>query len=237
MGKIFNPGVVVSVGNQKGGVGKTVITSLIANYIHKHYTKKGIKIAVVDSDDLQASLTTLREMESNEMSEKEKEKLYQLVKISSNDVPSQIEILREEYDIILIDLPGNLKQAGVIAVYHLIDVLFIPSQTSSLDIDSTLKFINLYKEVIKTRKEKANLNTNVYGIFSRVDIQNKDFKNLYGQKEELPIKFLDNFIPESKVTFQRNVSTIESYENSKREEFSDLCEEMIGCITKYVTER
>lgn len=236
MGKIFNPGIIVSIGNQKGGVGKSVITSLAANYFHKYYGKKKLNIAVVDADDLQASLSTLREVEIKDMSEKEKSKLYQLVKISSFDVPSQIEILQEEFDIIFIDLPGNLKQPGVITVYFLVDILFVPSQASSFDIDSTWKFLELYKDVIKTREEN-NLKTDIFGIFSRVDPQNKDFKLLYSQKDQLPIPFLDGYVPESKVTFQRNVSTTDTYESNRHEEFSDLCEEMLQCITQYANKK
>lgn len=232
MGKTIETGIIASFGNQKGGVGKTVITSLVANYIHNNYKK--LKIVVIDADDLQSSLYSLRQKEIENLSEKEKKSLYRLLKIGSKDLPSQIEILQEEYDIIFVDLPGNLKQPGVITAYYLIDLLFIPSQASSFDLDSTMKFISLYNEVLEERKA-ANAKTKLYGIFSRVDPQNRDFKNLYANKDNFEIPFLNNYIPESKVAFQRNVSTIETYENN-RQDYTDICEEVISLILKFASD-
>lgn len=231
MGKIINPGVVIAIGNQKGGVGKSVITSLEANYLNKYH--KNLKTVVVDADDLQSSLYTIRERDIQDLDEKEKKNLYRLVKISSNDVQSHIETLQEEYDIIFLDLPGNLKQPGVITAYYLVDILFIPTQASALDIDSTIKFINLYKEVVDVRK-KLNRNTGIFGIFSRVNSQNKDFKTLYANRNSYPIEFLDSYVPESEVTFQRYVNTVNTYQNARYEEYDDVCEEILGKILNYI---
>ncbi len=231
MGKFINPGIVVSVANQKGGVGKSVITSIIANYIHNNYKSK-IKEIVADSDDFQSSLYGIRQRELETAGEKEKEKLYRLVQISSSDIPEQIGVLQEEYDIVFIDLPGNLKQPGVITAFHFVDVVIAPTQSSPLDIDSTLKFHNLYNEIIDYRK-KLGVSTDFHALFSRVDPQNKDFKTLYENKEDLQIKFLDNYVPESKVAFQRNVSTVNSYENKKYDDYRELCEEILTIILTY----
>lgn len=231
MGKIINPGIVVSFANQKGGVGKSVITSIVANYIHNNYANK-IKEVVADADDLQASLYTIRQNELENIEESREGKLYRLIQISSNDIPDQIDLLQEEFDIIFFDLPGNLKQPGVITAYHFVDVIISPTQSSPLDIDSTIKFYNLYSEIIEDRKN-LGLTTDFYAVFSRVDPQNKDFKALYENKDQLQIKFLDNYIPESKVAFQRNVSTLNTYENKKYDDYSKLCEEILTIILTF----
>lgn len=231
MGKVIEQGIVVSIGNQKGGVGKSVITSLVANYIHQQWGDN-IKIVVVDCDDLQASLHKLRERDLELQNDNEVDN-YRLLQISSEDFPKQVEFLIDEYDIILVDLPGNLKQPGVIQCYYLVDVLITPTQTSSLDIQSTLDFVEMYKKTIIPVREEENLKTAIYGLFSRVDVQNVDFKETNSEetRKSLPIEFLQNFVPESKVAFQRNVSTITTYENVKYKNYQELCEEILNKIT------
>ena len=231
MGKVFEQGIVVSIGNQKGGVGKSVITSLVANYIHQEWGEK-LKIIVVDCDDLQGSLIKLRERDLLAQNG-EDDKNYRLLQISSMDLPSNIEFLTEEYDIIFLDLPGNLKQPGVLKCYTWVDVLIVPTQTSSLDLQSTIDFANMYKNEIISEREKLNIKTAIYGLFSRVDVQNIDYKEYNSEKsrEILPIEFLQNCVPESKVAFQRNVSTIETYSNNKYNNYEDLCEEVLNKIT------
>jgi cellulose biosynthesis protein BcsQ len=231
MGKVFEQGIVVSIGNQKGGVGKSVITSLVANYIHQEWGKK-LKIIVVDCDDLQGSLIKLRERDLLAQNG-EDDRNYRLLQISSLDLPFSIEFLMEEYDIIFLDLPGNLKQPGVLKCYTWVDVLIVPTQTSSLDLQSTIDFANMYKNEIISEREKLNIKTAIYGLFSRVDVQNVDYKEYNSEKsrEILPIEFLQNFVPESKVAFQRNVSTIETYTNNRYNNYEDLCEEILGKIT------
>lgn len=231
MGQIIEQGIVVSIGNQKGGVGKSVITSLVANYIHQVWGKK-LKIVVVDCDDLQSSLYKLRERDL-ELPFDTKTENYRLLQISSEDFPKQTELLIDEYDIVFVDLPGNLKQSGVMSCYNMVDVLITPTQTSSLDLQSTFDFVKMYKETIVPTRDKYDLKTVICGLFSRVDVQNIEFKELNseGARKVLPIEFLQNYVPESKVAFQRNVSTINAYENSKYFNYQDLCEEILAKIT------
>jgi ATPases involved in chromosome partitioning len=227
-------GKVVSIGNQKGGVGKSTITSLVANYLHNNYPD--IKILVVDADDYQNSLIQIRNAEIQAYSESnpnfDENELYQLVKINSADYPDQDESLRNEYDIIFIDFPGNLKQDGVLTTYHLIDHLFIPTGTSKMDIDSTFEFAGYFKDQVANERKKCGLNTTIYGFFNRVVKNNLDFKQLYEAKQEFPISFMENFITESPVTFQRFVSTIEVYQNSAHNNYEDFCKELLTIIYK-----
>jgi len=229
MGKIIENGIVVSVGNQKGGVGKSVITSFIANYIHQTKQQTGLEIAVIDGDDLQGSLINLR---NEELKENPSDNYYRLVQISSIDIPSQIDLLKEEFDIIFIDLPGNLKQDGVLNCYLLVDVIFIPTQTSQLDLQSTFDFVKLYKNEIVSLRDEEGEKTKIFGFFNRVRTQNKEFKFFQDEqtKANLPIEFMENSIPDAPAIFQRNVSTVNVYKNNKYNDYQDFAEEMIDKI-------
>ena len=60
MGKIL-PGLVVSFVSQKGGSGKTTLTTLFANYLQSTSKKTNLKIAVIDCDNEQNSLYNMRQ--------------------------------------------------------------------------------------------------------------------------------------------------------------------------------
>lgn len=52
--------IFISIANQKGGVGKSTLTTIIANLLHFEY---GYTVAVVDCDSPQASTADLRDFE------------------------------------------------------------------------------------------------------------------------------------------------------------------------------
>ncbi len=211
-------GKIVAIGNQKGGVGKSTITSFIANYLHNE--RKDFKILVVDADDLQNSLYKIRyeELENaKELDPQAEEKCYQLIRMDSKELANNLEVLKEEYDLIFIDLPGNLKQDGVVSVYFFLDVLLIPTQTSKLDLDSTADFLNFYTKTVVSKRESLGFKTKYSLFFNRVNEQNKDFKEIYNNREKLGLPIMENFITESIPTFQRRVSTMYKYESASKD--------------------
>ncbi len=227
-------GKVVAIGNQKGGVGKSTISSLMVNFIHNKYPE--YKVLLVDADDFQKTLFKIREQELIPLSEEkefDEEKLYRIICLNSVDFPKKVKIYRDEYDFIFIDLPGNLKQAGVADSYGNVDHLFIPTQSSKVDIDSTLDFIDFVNQKLIPFREKAGLKTTVYGFFNRVVAKNKDFRELYlASGDAFKVPFLENFIPESAVTFQRYISTVYSYENSSYGGYEEFCNEVLSKMLK-----
>ena len=58
--------IVVAFSNQKGGVGKSTLTVLLASYL---YYEKGIKVAIMDCDSPQHSLVGERNRELKTVSE------------------------------------------------------------------------------------------------------------------------------------------------------------------------
>ena len=53
--------IFVAFATQKGGIGKSTVTALAANYLHN---VKGYNVAVIDCDDPQHSIHGLRERET-----------------------------------------------------------------------------------------------------------------------------------------------------------------------------
>lgn len=245
MGKTLKDGIVISFVNQKGGVGKSTIASIFANYLFAEGETENMKlnIAVIDADDLQQTLYRKREREKESLKTlieqtldaelkkqyKNLEDAYRVISISSQDIPNQIERLKKEFDIILIDLPGNMKQEGVITAYFLIDIMMIPFQPNEFDIDSTIQFYNLLMNDVIEGRKKNGLQTTVAGILNRVNPSTKEFKDLYENKEHFPFPVLNNYIKESKVAYQRNINTLgESYNQNK-----EICDEILQLILNH----
>lgn len=216
-------GKVICIGNQKGGVGKSTITSMLANYLHKH---SDVKILVVDADDLQQTLTKLRNTELNGNGEKGRS-AYNIETIYAVDFESNIKSWRANYDLIFVDVPGDLKHAGVGKIYANIDYLFIPTSSSTFDISSTIEFIEFVNNVFKG----FNKNLVAYGFFNKVKPQTVDFKELYRSKDMFSLPFLENFVPDH-VNLQREASTLDTYENANTGEYDKFCKEIISIIIK-----
>lgn len=221
-------GKVICFGNQKGGVGKSTITSMVANYMFKYYPKK--RLLVVDADDLQQTLSKLRQQEMD-MEEGKRNKGYNIESIYAVDFEENLAFWKSNFDYIFVDLPGNLKQAGVGTIYGYVDVLLIPTGTSVMDINSTVEFATFANKILKNMKQKKNEFMEIRGFFNRIKIQSKDFKELYEARNNFPVKFLENYVPET-VNIQRYASTLQTYENSSQGEYQDFCKEVIDLITK-----
>ena len=119
---------------------------------------EGLAVAVVDIDDMQNTIGRLRENETSEDGDKENE--YQVINISSSEFINQLDFLKDSFDIILVDFPGNLKQNGVIEALHFIDVIVIPFEPNNTDLSATLYFYNnIYKDILSARRKLGQKTT------------------------------------------------------------------------------
>jgi len=218
---------LISVGSLKGGVGKSTITSLIANYIHLKTDKT---ICVVDCDDRQKTLSFLRQTDLD--SGFEEDDLYDLIPaLDPKKFPKiYIDALKGNYDYVLVDLPGNTRQNGVVACYVMVDSLFIPTSSSMIDIHSLTEFLDDYNEIIDQRKA-SGFGTFVCGFFNKIDTRMNSFKEIYRARNLMRIPFMKSFIPEKKSLFADNVSTAKAYKDKKNSIYlTEFCEEMFELI-------
>lgn len=229
MGKKL-PGITIAFENPKGGVGKSTLTALFAGYVHA-MGENNIKIGVVDIDDMQNTMGRLRQSESDETENMKDE--YEVMNISSSEFINQLDFLKENFDIILVDFPGNLKQNGVIETLHFIDIVIMPFEPNNTDLSATLYFYeNVYKNIIKARKDNG-MKTTVRGVMNRVLPNVLEFKEILKNKENLPFQLMDSYIKDSRVDYQRNLSTLSTNYHHPCDQF---CEEVIELINKHIEE-
>ena len=196
----------VAIATQKGGIGKSTITMLLANYLHNI---GGKNVGVVDCDDPQHSISDAREREllliKNNDADKEAAKdvfrktgkrIFPVVATNPVDALDQAEILIEDenLDIVLFDLPGTIRSKGVLSTLSQMDYIFVPISADRLVLESALQFV-------------ANFKDNLCLFWTMVDGREKtDIYNLYDEViGELGISVLNTRIPDSK-RFRRDFS-------------------------------
>lgn len=158
--------LLVAVASQKGGVGKSVFTVLLASVLHY---RKGLRVAVVDCDYPQHSIALMRErdMESVMKNDDLKVSLYRqherirkpAYPVIKSDPEKAVEDLHrymdekgETFDIVLFDLPGTLRSEGVVYTVAAMDYIFVPLKADNIVMQSSLQFTKALEEELVARK-------------------------------------------------------------------------------------
>ncbi len=143
----------ISICNQKGGVGKSTFTVLLASYLHYIV---GHDVLVVDCDYPQWSVHAQRERELSLIEHDDYHKLllvrqfkatgrklWPVLKCMPPEAPEEVErLLQSGYHprIILYDLPGTVNTEGVIRLLASLDAVFVPMKADKVVMESTLSF-------------------------------------------------------------------------------------------------
>lgn len=230
MGKKL-PGVIISFENPKGGVGKSTLTALFAGYLYSMAKDSELEIGVVDIDDMQNTLGKLRTNEIEESDAQNEE--YKVMSISSSEFIDQLDFLKECFDIIIVDFPGNLKQIGVVEALHFVDILIMPFTPNKIELDHTITFYKDVYEPIMNTRSKAGGKTIVRGVLNRVMANTVEFKAMIANKDNLPFKLLNNYIKDSRVDYQRYITTLM---NDYRHTSDEFCEEVLELVNEFIHE-
>ncbi|WP_345951250.1 ParA family protein [Mucilaginibacter sp. PAMB04274] len=132
--------MVVIIGNQKGGAGKSTLTLLLANYLTLS-KKKGV---IVLDLDYQQSIS--QKYEKAKMLENEEP--YQVIPAGLDHFPDMAEVLLTTEDkIILIDLPGKLDDDGLIPIFKAADLVLCPFAYDEMSFESTIFFSIVLRKI------------------------------------------------------------------------------------------
>ena len=207
----------VAFATQKGGIGKTALTVLVAGYLHY---RLGYPLAVIDCDFPQYSLYEMRERDSRAVLENEYLKraayeqmrqpgraAYPVLKCRVEQAPDTARDLATEnrYDLLFFDLPGTVNSTGVLNTLVNMDYVFSPIAADRVVMESTLRFASrLNDTLIATGK------TNIKGLYLLWNmVDGREKSELYKVYEqvigELGLKVLKTFLPDSK-RFRRELT-------------------------------
>lgn len=201
----------IAFSTQKGGVGKSTFTVLLASYLHY---LDGLNVAVIDCDYPQCSVYEMRKREIRQL---ETNLHYQSKAIALFDslgkqtypivcakpeegIVKAREFLANEptdYDVVFFDLPGTINNDGVISTFMSMDYVFVPMAPSRMSMESTLSFIIPVNELLK---EQQYLNLKAIHLFwNRVDgrIKKEWFEHYGGVIRQFGLPLMQTIIPQS----------------------------------------
>ncbi|MEJ2881046.1 ParA family protein [Pedobacter sp. GR22-6] len=125
--------MVILIGNQKGGAGKSTLTLLLANYLSLVRRRK---LTVLDMDYQQSIVTKYEKAKVLENPEP-----YEVIPCDLKHFTVLLEaIRRRKGELVLIDLPGKMDDDGLIPVFLSADLILCPFNYDEFSVDSTLLF-------------------------------------------------------------------------------------------------
>ncbi|MDY5630902.1 MAG: ParA family protein [Bacteroidaceae bacterium] len=207
--KAFRMNKIIIFGNQKGGVGKTTLCTMFANYL----ADRDVPVAVIDCDGQQ----TIHEKRIGDTKLfADNQPRYSITPFSVSDAESVNALMNnvsKAEGVILFDAPGNLAQQGLVPLFAKSDYIVCPYQFELTSINSTVTFVNFInkiKERLKVKQEAAQL------IFvpNRYD-QRKGLKNeleLWNKTEEIFAEYGTNA---PRVKDKASMTRYNTYSNSK----------------------
>lgn len=140
---------IILFSNVKGGVGKTTLSGLLANYL----SEKGMPVVAVDAD-LQQSLYRHRLREAK--ADPEAKAPWQITPLDTSSLEAVNEVMTRLKQIkgnVIIDCPGNLNDESLVPIFKAADVIVVPMSYDPDTVDATGIFI----KVIKNYNPQAKL--------------------------------------------------------------------------------
>ncbi|MBT2559805.1 ParA family protein [Pedobacter sp. ISL-68] len=160
----------IAFSSQKGGVGKSTFTALVASTLHY---RLGYQVAVFDCDFPQHSLTKMRDRDLKTVMENEAfKRLAQKQFMTLNKKAYPIFNCRAETaiqeashfiassvvppDVVFFDLPGTVNTAGILKTLMNMHYIFSPITADRVVVESTLSFTQALSDIVM-KNEESNI--------------------------------------------------------------------------------
>ncbi|MFF5380896.1 ParA family protein [Pedobacter suwonensis] len=132
--------MVILIGNQKGGAGKSTLCLLLAYYLSMLKKKK---VTVLDMD-YQASISGKFEKAKI----LENDPIYEVIPSDLKYFPALLELLNQNRDeFVLIDLPGKMDDDLLIPIISSAELIICPFNYDEFSVDSTVLFSLVCREI------------------------------------------------------------------------------------------
>ena len=156
---------IISVAHRKGGIGKTSITLHLATALA---VAKKLKVLVFDTDSQQSAIG-YRQHEKATVYGEEAMPPYPIEAVPTRYLYDDIKRNFDKYDVIFIDVPRLTETAGdsqLTTALTYCDSILIPVVAGDLEALSTVKFVELIKEIEK-HKQKNDHDFSYFGFLNK----------------------------------------------------------------------
>lgn len=203
--------IYIAFSSQKGGVGKSTFTTLVASTIHY---RLGYNVAVFDADFPQHSLMKMKARDLDTIMGNESlkkmaykqfttinKKAYPIIKNKAENVlEAAHEFLNNSsvpIDLIFFDLPGTVNTPGILKALAGMNHIFTPITADRIVMESTLIFTQLLQDVIMKKGETSIETINLF--WNQVDgRESTSLYEVYNQLiEQLGLKLMQSQIKNS----------------------------------------
>lgn len=210
--------IAIAFSNQKGGVGKSTLTVLVASYL---YYELGVKVAIMDCDSPQHTVNGERNRDLADLERYRHIKQMADAQFAKSGLPPyavfecplELSITRmnqylkgdNDIQILFLDLPGTINNYNVLQVVSNCDYVFCPMAASKYDIESTLAYCQFLQDNI-IAAGKGNLKE-VKILWNKIDArERRDIYHEYDDfMESIGLQAMDSTLPVS-VKFKKGIS-------------------------------
>ena len=228
---------IISFATQKGGSGKSTLALVLAAPLATEY---GLKIAILDCDYQQSIVKTRNQIDAPSMTamlehDPSAKYPYDVFPLALDKIFDFIDSPENDYDLIIIDVPGRADGEDVFNALTSCDAVIVPLVSDYLDRASTTEFMSIL-ESIKGAANKAGLPFDYFGLAT---------KRIAGRREEREMdeyidglglsrfkSFLSNRLAYSRASTLHSLLTpgFRTYAGGTKEsseEIRRVCEELI----------
>ena len=213
---------ILSVCNSKGGMGKSVVTSMIATAIAEQKDKK---VLIIDCD---SQATVYEFAEKEKALYPEYDPLVEVEALSPRRVNTFLKRFADDYDVIFIDIPRMTDKKAdnptVMLLYNC-DGILVPVIGSDVDVLATQEFLAVIDEC-RTFKAEMKEDFTAYGFINRRNAR-KSNDEAEAQIRKDGLKMFTHSLPDLKIFTSPSLfkSPLQSAEGERRFEafYKEFC--------------
>jgi chromosome partitioning protein len=159
---------VIAFATQKGGMGKTTLSVLVASWLHY---KRGINVAILDVDGAQLSVYNQRIRETQQVDsdedlstrlDEQDIRPYPILSGNPSDVPDLLKELPDDVQLVFVDMPGNIDVVGYETAIKAVDYLIVPMETSEYSVTTGISYLNAIQEINLLPVDRCRIIWNKY---------------------------------------------------------------------------
>lgn len=166
--------------NQKGGVGKSTLCILFANYLS--YKKK--QVCVIDTD-LQKTIHMQRKKDAAAYEGFEEPYSVQDFDVTDPEIMQQLMDSASQVDgFVLFDSPGNVSEDGLVPMFTEADYIVCPYEYEDKTLDSTGTFVQVLNAL---REHNPEMKAELFFVPNRIDsrIGTSEEMKMWKQTDEI----------------------------------------------------